>query len=86
MKFSKHASDRMQGRGFKKMDINTLKEIGDVENAPGGAFMIKINKRAKNRLISNMKRQINLVERASKKAVIISADDFTAITAYNRTE
>ena len=84
MKFTNHAIKRVQQRGFKKECITMLEDFGEIEYRPGGAFLIKIRKNTKNYLISQLKKQIKLIERASKKAIIVSADDFSAITAYHQ--
>jgi len=83
MKCSNHAKNRIQQRGFNNSVLTAVEEIGDIEYRPGGALRLKISRREKNRLISQLKKQINLVERAAKKAIIVSADDFSAITAYH---
>ena len=84
MKLTNHARERMQQRGIVNSDITKLEEFGEIEYKPGGAFLLKIKKSAKNNLISKLKKQINLIERASKKAIIISAEDFSVITAYHQ--
>ena len=84
MRLTNHARERMQQRGIIYSDISELEEFGEIEYRPGGAFLLKIKKSAKNHLISKLKKQINLIERASKKAIIISADDFSAITVFHQ--
>ena len=84
MKLTNHARERMQQRGIVNSDITKLEEFGEIEYKPGGAFLLKIKKSTKNHLISKLKKQINLIERASKKAIIISAEDFSVITAYHQ--
>ncbi len=83
MNTSKHAEARSQQRGIPKADIDLILAIGTGRYKPSGAIEYTITKKAKNQIISRLKRWIDKIDRINTKAVLQSADQ-TIITLYHR--
>jgi hypothetical protein len=85
MQLSKHAKTRSQQRAIPKDYIEMIMEFGTPIRKPGNAFEYKIHKKSRDRVISHLKHLITLVDKCTKKAVLVDADnDCDVITVYNR--
>jgi len=82
MKLSKHAKIRSQQRGIPKKLINMVIIHGEPERGPGGARIYMLNKKNKNQIITRMKQNIQVLEKAANVKVVVS-DDEHVITAYH---
>jgi len=83
MQISKHADARARQRGIPRDYVNLILKHGTMKKKPGKAFEIQIRTKDKNRIIQDIKKLINAVERCSKKAVLIDSKMETVITLYN---
>ena len=85
MKISKHAKKRIQQRGIPENSIELILEYGSPIRKPSDAYEYKVHKKEKNRIISNLKHLINIVETLPQKAVLVS-NDCEVITVYHITK
>jgi hypothetical protein len=82
MKLSKHAKIRSQQRGIPNKLIKMVIIHGKPERAPGGAKIYLLTKKLKNKIITQMKQYIQVLEKSSNIKVVISNDE-SVITAYH---
>ena len=82
MKISKHAKKRSQPRAISKNQIDLILEYGHPISKCGNAIEYRVLKRQKNRIISDLKHLMHIVEKLPKKAVLVS-NDGQIITVYN---
>ena len=86
MVLSNHARTRFQQRGFTEECLDLLNSLGQWVDAPGGAMRIEIPtkevKKITAEIRSRSKRLIRMIEKSSKRAVIIDPENNTAITVY----
>ena|GEM_PF-2948590 len=83
MDLSQHAFVRSKQRGISFDMIDLILTFGSGERRPGDAVEYRLNKRDRARIIANLKRQIQVIEKAARKAVLVS-NDGAVITTYNR--
>lgn len=83
MQMSQHANIRARQRGIPRDYVNIILKHGTMRKKPGKAFEIQIRRKDKNKIIQDLKKLINAVERCSKKAVLIDSKMETVITLYN---
>lgn len=84
MEKSQHAEIRCQQRGIKHDQVSLIIEHGKKYWRPGGVHEYRLLKKNRDDLISNLKKQIHLIERSVGKAVLVSNDE-TVITTYHIT-
>lgn len=85
MELSKHAKIRSQQRSIPENYINMIMQFGTPTRRPGNALEYKINRKSKNHVISHLKHLINIVDKCSKKAVLVDAENLNKIiTVYNQ--
>ena len=86
MELSKHAEIRSQQRSIPKDYIEMIMEYGTPTKKPGNAFEYKLHRKNRDRVISHLKHLITLVDKCTKKAVLVDADNVCdVITVYNLT-
>lgn len=85
MRLSVHSMVRSQQRGIPLDMIEIILRFGTPEKRPGNVLGYRLRKRDKARIVSSLKRQIQRIEKAAAKAVLV-AEDGTVITAYNVTK
>jgi hypothetical protein len=86
MQLSKHAKTRSQQREIPKDYIEMIMEYGTPTRKPGNALEYKLHKKNRDRVISHLKHLIAVVDKCTKKAVLVDADsDCDIITVYNLT-
>lgn len=80
MKLTKHAEKRIRQRGFSYFSLEIIENFGRYESAPGNATKVFLGKKECQQMISELKRHIQLIERAKGSTIIISGD--TLLTVY----
>jgi hypothetical protein len=84
MQLSRHAKRRSQQRAIPKDYIEMIMEFGTPIRKPGNAFEYKLHKKNKDRIISHLKHLLSAVDKCTKKAVLVDADNVDdVITVYN---
>lgn len=83
MYITRHAESRCSQRGIPREAVSILAKYGEVGHAPGDATKLSIPRRYKSSLVSELKRLIQSIERASDAEIII-AEDGAVLTAYRR--
>jgi len=81
MKKSQHAEARERQRGIRKEEVELLLTFGKPERKPGGAFEYKMSRRDASKVVQHYKRKLQLIDKAQKKAVLVSSDE-VIITVY----
>jgi len=82
LSFTKHAIKRLRQRGIKSETIECLDKYGNVSPAPGGATKISLTRSQRNEIIRELKRVIELLEKASEISLV--EKDGQIITGYRR--
>ena len=82
MMVSYHAQKRMQQRGIPEVLLRIIEEYGTVSQAPGGAEQIYFGRREAQELRTELKRIMQIIDKAQGTALIVSADRI--LTAYKR--
>ena len=83
MKLTKHARIRQRQRGIPELCLNIIQEHGRCERAPGGATKVSFGKREYQRTVEQLKRVIQMLDKA-KGGTIIIADDGDVLTVYKK--
>ena len=83
MEITNHAEIRSQQRGISQDQIDFILSFGKKYRRPGGALEYKLRRRDKSKIISELKKQIHLVEKCVDKAVLIKGDRKMVITTYH---
>ena len=83
MKISHHAIKRGQQRGISQECIDFIRLHGTPIRRPGDVLEYRILKKDKQKIIRELKHEINIVESALNKAVLVSGDKRTVITSYH---
>jgi hypothetical protein len=83
MEMSSHSVIRGQQRGISQDQVELILAYGQQCQRPGGAWEYRLRKKDKDRIISLLKRQIQLVERATGTGVLVSGDWEQIITTYH---
>ena len=73
---------RIRQRGFNKFIIDILTTNGRVEGAPGGALKIFLGKKEAQSIHREVKRFIQMVDRATSRVLIVKDD--LILTAYKQ--
>ena len=76
MELSKHASAKMQQRGFQADDIDLITRFGTPVNRPVNVVEYRMTQKQKKHLIQAL-------DRVEKKAVLLRDDEETVVTLYN---
>jgi hypothetical protein len=74
---------RCQQRGISLDQVELIISCGQKYPRPGGAWEYRLRKKDKDRLISALKRQIQMIEKSVGKGVLISGDLEKVITTYH---
>lgn len=80
MKITRHAKARKQQRGFSKFILNMILENGRWEGARDGATKVYFGNKEYQRIIAELKRAIQALDKAKGGSVIIAGDKI--ITVY----
>ena len=80
MKLTKHAQKRIQQRGFSAFTVNIITEFGKTRSARGGAEKIFVGNKEYQLVIQELKRAIQLMDRAKGGYVIVR--DNKILTVY----
>ena len=83
MKISSHATKRMQQRCIPENLIDLIILFGTPIQKPGSATEYRILKKDKSNIMMQLKYIQKEIEKASKKAVLISKEGDFIITTYN---
>jgi len=86
MDITKHALKRCRQRGIPEYILAVIGDFGTKERRPGGAIRRFIKKREYDRMIHELKRLIQRIEKLKKQGVCIitTKDAETVITAYRK--
>jgi hypothetical protein len=82
LQITKHARTRFRQRGIDSLVLDYLIQYGDSEIVKGGAYRISLTKRNADKIIRELKKEIQNVERA--QSVIIVQEAKSIITGYHR--
>ena len=82
MKLTRHAECRFQQRGFSNLILEIILQNGRSINAPGGATNLYFGKKESQKVITELKKVIKLIERAKNRSLIIHDEEI--ITVYNQ--
>lgn len=80
MTMSRHAEMRERQRGIKNDELITISVYGTWEKAKGGADIWKLSRREAARLIEEKKREINLIQRATRRRMVVKGG--VVLTVY----
>ena len=80
MKMTKHAKARQRQRGMPDFLLNIIEQTGRSERAPGDAIKIFFGKREYQRTIEQLKKVIQLLDKAKGGTIIIK--DNYILTVY----
>ena len=83
MEMSSHSTIRCQQRGISPDQVELILSYGQKYKKPGGAWEYRLRKKDKDRLIAALKRQIQLLDTAVGKGVLMSGDEETVVTTYH---
>jgi hypothetical protein len=86
MEFSRHARKRLRQRGIREECVELIVNYGTPTKKPGNAWEYRLTKKDKRRAIQNIKHQLQLLDKADMKAVIVSEDAGKVVTIYHSTE
>ena len=75
---SEHAEKRMNQRAFRKMDVDLIYYLGEVEYAPGGVDRITISSKK----VRDYRRTLDMISRGAT----LIADGRNILTMYKRHE
>ncbi len=82
MEATHHAEARARQRGLPEALLRIVEECGSVTSAPGGAEQIFFGRREAEHLRKELKRILQIIDKAQGTAIIVSADRI--LTAYKR--
>lgn len=82
MEYTKHALTRKSQRNFSDEIVDIILSNGRTAYAPGGVVKVFFGKKESCELITELKKTIKLVERASGGTLILS--DGKALTIYKK--
>lgn len=82
MTVSSHAQTRMQQRGIPAALLQLIEQCGRVSHVPGGAQKIELGRRETDRLRQELKRMLQLLDKARGAALIVKGG--CILTAYKR--
>lgn len=77
MELSKHAAIRKQQRGFQADDLDLIIHFGTCIRRVGNVFEYRMDQK-------NEKHLVQALDRVKGKSVLVSDDEKTIITVYNR--
>jgi hypothetical protein len=79
MNLTKHAEKRKNQRGFSKFTIDIILKNGSVKKAPGGTKQIFFGNKEYQETVSELKRVIQLLDRAKGGTIIVHAEQIITI-------
>ena len=82
MELTKHAQKRVQQRGFSAFTVGIIAEFGRTSSAPGGAEKIFVGKKEYQLVIQELKRAIQLIDRAKGGYLIVRGNKI--LTVYRQ--
>lgn len=85
MKASRHAGIRAQQRGIPHDCIDLIMQFGSPEKRPGNALEYRLTKRGVREAVNHLKHLIQQIDKAARKAVLVSEDADYIVTVYNQT-
>ena len=83
MQMSMHALKRLKQRGFQEEYIDIIVNNGTSVKKPGKALEFRLRKRDKDRLVQELKRTIQFLDKCTNKAVLVDEDAKSIISVYN---
>jgi hypothetical protein len=83
MKVSDHAQSRGQQRGISESHIRLIAAFGEMEQRPGNAVAIFLDKHGKKELEKTPREGLQLLDKLSGQVIVLSEDDHV-ITCYHR--
>jgi hypothetical protein len=79
MKLTRHAEKRARQRGFSDFSLDIIRGCGRAEKAPGGAIRMFFGNKEYQRAVSDLKRAIQLLDRAKGGTIIIANEGVLTI-------
>lgn len=79
MEISDHAKIRKSQRGFSTFTLDIILKHGSSKSAPGGAIKVFFGKREYQKTVQELKRAIQLMDRAKGGNIIIKDDQVLTI-------
>lgn len=83
MKESKHAEARRRQRGIAQKTVDFIMEHGDARMKPGGAWEVRLSRSKKQKMITDLKRTRQLIEKCTSKGLLLNQDQSEIITVYH---
>ena len=80
MNLTKHAATRKSQRGFSNFVLEMILQHGIAKNAPGGATKISFRKKEYQKVVGQLKKAIQLMDKAKGGHVIMK--DGCVLTIY----
>ncbi len=80
MKMTRHAKKRISQRGFSNFTLDIIQKYGSCTKVPGGAVKIFFGNREYQRVIEELKRAIQLMDKAKNGNILIKDDQ--VLTVY----
>lgn len=84
MEWSQHARARSRQRSIPEECVDLILKYGTARRRSGRTFEVQIKRRDKDRIIQKLKKMIDLVEKSSRKAVLVDGQMKTIITLYDQ--
>jgi len=86
MKRTRHAITRSQQRGIKNNHVDLILQHGTPIRRPGNVMEYRLHKKDKMKIIENLKRDIQNMDKCTSKAVLVDNNTREIITVYNMKE
>ena len=83
-KMTSHAQIRSRQRGIPRDAVPMVLVYGTEERAPGQATKYRLDKRAMDQRIHELKREVEMIEKLKGVNLIIANDDGSLITVYHK--
>ena len=80
---SNHAAIRASQRSISNSEIDLIMTMGRETKQPGKAIKIELDRKTSNSVVRELKGAIKLIEKAQKKAIILSESSSLVITVMN---
>jgi len=78
-----HAQARSRQRGIPEEAVPFIMVYGSEEKAPGRATKYRLDKRAMDQRIHELKREMQMIEKLKNVTLIVGNDDGSVITVYH---
>lgn len=77
METTEHARIRARQRGFRNFALDVIGRYGKQERVPGGAIRIILGRKERQEIVGELKRTIQLLDKAEGKMIVIEGQILT---------